>query len=399
MKKLGWLLLFCWISFSGMAQVEIFDSLFHADVKVGASRIEIYSNVLKNKHVAIVGNQTSVIGKTNLVDTLVRLGLTIDKIFCPEHGFRGEVEAGGVVASSVDKTTGIPVVSLYGNNKKPTAAQLKGIDVVVFDLQDVGVRFYTYISTLHYVMEACAENHIQLVLLDRPNPNGYFIDGPVLKPDCKSFVGMHPVPIAYGMTIGEYAQMINGEKWLANGIQCELTVIPLFNYMHKIRYTLPVAPSPNLQTMNAVYLYPSLCLFEGTPLSVGRGTDFPFEVVGYPNPKFGNFTFTPKAIPGKAENPPCKNQLCHGYNLSRFSDIVLKDTNAIQLFWIIEAYKSYPDKPKFFTPFFDKLAGDKSLKEMIVAGKSEVEIKKSWKVPIQAFKQIRKKYLIYPDFE
>jgi uncharacterized protein YbbC (DUF1343 family) len=399
MKKLGWLLLFCWISLWGMAQTEIPESLFQPDVNVGASRIELYFNSLKDKHVAIVGNQTSVIGQTNLVDTLVKLGLTIDKIFCPEHGFRGEAEAGATVASSVDKTTGIPVVSLYGNNKKPTAIQLKGIQVVVFDLQDVGVRFYTYISTLHYVMEACAENHIPLVLLDRPNPNGYFIDGPMLKPDCKSFVGMHPVPIAYGMTIGEYAQMINGEKWLNNGIQCELTVIPLSNYTHKTRYKLPVAPSPNLQTMNAIYLYPSLCLFEGTPLSVGRGTDCPFEVVGYPNPKFGTYTFTPKVIPGKSENPPCKNQQCYGYNLSKFSDMVLKDTNAIQLFWIIEAYKSYPDKQKFFTPFFDKLAGDKLLKGMIVAGKSEMEIKKSWEVPIQAFKMIRKKYLIYPDFE
>lgn len=387
----GWL-------FSSAAQVES-DSMMLPEIKTGASRIEMYFSMLQNKHVAIVGNQTSVVGKTHLVDTLVRLGVAIDQIFCPEHGFRGEAEAGSQVISSMDKMTGIPVISLYGNNKKPTAEQLKGIQVLVFDLQDVGVRFYTYISTLHYVMEACAENHIPVIVLDRPNPNGYFIDGPVLMPDCQSFVGMHPVPIVYGMTIGEYAQMINGEKWLKDGIQCKLTVIPLINYTHKSRYVLPVAPSPNLQAMQSIYLYPSLCLFEGTPMSIGRGTDFPFEVVGYPNFSFGKYTFTPKAIAGKSENPPFKNQLCYGYKLTEFSDLILKDTNAIQLFWIIEAYNSYPDKLKFFTPFFDKLAGDKLLKEMIRSGKSEMEIKKSWKAPIQSFKLMRKKYLMYPDFE
>ncbi len=397
MKKLAWLLFICGIVVMGNAQAVISD--IQPVIKTGADRIELYSTSLKDKHIAIVGNQTSVIGKTNLVDTLIRLGLTVDRIFCPEHGFRGEAEAGAVIQPSVDEVTKISVVSLYGDTKKPTAEQLKGIQVLVFDLQDVGVRFYTYISTLHYVMEACAENHIPLILLDRPNPNGYFVDGPVLTPDCKSFVGMHPVPIVYGMTIGEYAQMINGEKWLNKGVHCELTVIPLYNYTHKSRYKLPVPPSPNLPTMSAIYLYPSLCLFEGTPLSIGRGTDLPFEILGYPNPKFGTYTFTPHAIKGKSENPPCKDRLCYGYNLSKYSDLVLKVQNSIQLFWIIEAYKSYPDKQKFFTPFFDKLVGDKLLKKMIVAGKQEEEIEKSWERSIIAFKQIRKKYLLYPDFE
>ena len=381
------------------AQKEIHNVALQPEIKTGASRVDVYLPMLKNKHVAIVGNQTSIVGNKHLVDTLISLGIKIDKIFCPEHGFRGQSEAGAVVASTRDSITKIPVVSLYGNNKKPTAEQLKGIEIVVFDLQDVGVRFYTYISTLHYVMEACAEQKIPLMVLDRPNPNGYFVDGPVLKTDCKSFVGMHPVPIAYGMTIGEYAKMINGEKWLNNGVQCSLTVIPLIDYLHSYRYKLPVAPSPNLTTMNAVYLYPSLCLFEGTPISIGRGTPTPFEVVGHPMLKDPFFSFTPRAIAGKSENPPCKDQVCNGYNLSEFSDMVLKNTNEIHLFWLIDIYRQYPDKKNFFTPFFDKLAGDKSLKEMIIAGKSEEIIKKSWQPELNTFKQIRKKYLLYPDFE
>jgi len=398
MKKLGWLLLFCWISLWGMAQTEIPESSFQPDVNVGASRIELYFNSLKDKHVAIVGNQTSVIGQTNLVDTLVKLGLTIDKIFCPEHGFRGEAEAGADVASSIDKKTGISVVSLYGNNKKPTPEQLKGIELVVFDLQDVGVRFYTYISTLHYVMEACAENNIPLIVLDRPNPN-CFIDGPVLKPDCKSFVGMHPVPIAYGMTIGEYAHMINGEHWLENGVECDLTVIPLANYTHATKYCLPVAPSPNLSTMQAIYLYPSLCLFEGTSFSIGRGTNTPFEVVGHPDNPLGDYCFTPVVIPGKSENPPCLGKECRGFLLTDFSDEFLKKDNLINIFWIIDLYKKFPEQNCFFTSFFDRLAGDKSLRQMIVAGVPEEDIRARWQTDIELFKLIRKNYLLYPDFE
>lgn len=368
-------------------------------VKTGASQTNLYLPLINDKCVGLIGNQTSQIHHRYLLDTILQLGISVYKLFSPEHGYRGEVEAGASVNSSIDTATGIPLISLYGNHKKPTPSDLEGVDVVVFDLQDVGVRFYTYISTLHYVMEACAENNIPLILLDRPNPNGYFIDGPILQPDCKSFVGMHPVPIVYGMTIGEYARMINGEHWLECGIQCELTVIPLKNYTHKSRYVLPVPPSPNLKTMNAVYLYPSLCLFEGTPLSVGRGTDFPFEVVGYPSLDFGRDSFLPITIKGKSENPKFHNQLCCGYVLSDFADAVLKQTNDIQLYWLIDAYRTYPDKTKFFTPFFDKLAGDKCLKEMIADGMSDVDIKKHWQSSLHAFKLLRKKYLIYPDFE
>jgi len=368
-------------------------------VKTGASQTNLYLPLINDKCVGLIGNQTSQINHRYLLDTILQIGVSVYKLFSPEHGYRGEAEAGATVNSSIDSATGIPLISLYGNHKKPTPSDLEGVDVVVFDLQDVGVRFYTYISTLHYVMEACAENDIPLILLDRPNPNGYFIDGPILQPDCKSFVGMHPVPIVYGMTIGEYARMINGEHWLECGIQCKLTVIPLKNYTHKSRYVLPVPPSPNLKTMNAVYLYPSLCLFEGTPLSVGRGTDFPFEVVGYPNIDFGRDSFLPIAIKGKSENPKFNNQLCCGYVLSDFADAVLKQTNDIQLYWLIDAYRTYPDKTKFFTPFFDKLAGDKCLKEMIADGMSDVDIKKHWQSSLHAFKLLRKKYLIYPDFE
>lgn len=369
-----------------------------APVLVGASRIANYVPALMNKQIAIVGNQTSVIGKTHLVDTLVALEVKINAIFCPEHGFRGEAEAGADVASSIDKKTGIPVISLYGNNKKPTPEQLKGIELVVFDLQDVGVRFYTYISTLHYVMEACAENNIPLMVLDRPNPN-CFIDGPVLKPDCKSFVGMHPVPIAYGMTIGEYARMINGEQWLENGVECDLTVITLSNYTHATKYCLPVAPSPNLSTMQAIYLYPSLCLFEGTSFSVGRGTNTPFEVVGHPDNPIGDYCFTPVVIPGKSENPPCLGKECRGFLLTDFSDEFLKKENSINIFWVIDLYKKFPESNCFFTSFFDRLAGDKSLRQMIVDGVSEEDIRARWQTDIERFKLIRKNYLLYPDFE
>lgn len=367
-------------------------------VQVGASRIGKYIPILKNKQIAIVGNQTSVVGKTHLVDTLVSLNIKINAIFCPEHGFRGEAEAGADVASSTDKKTGIPVISLYGNNKKPTPDQLKGIELVVFDLQDVGVRFYTYISTLHYVMEACAENNIPLIVLDRPNPN-CFIDGPVLKPDCKSFVGMHPVPIAYGMTIGEYARMINGERWLENDVECELTVIPLGNYTHATKYNLPVPPSPNLSTMQAIYLYPTLCLFEGTPFSVGRGTKTPFEVLGHPDNPLGDYCFTPIVIPGKAENPPCLGKECRGFLLTDFAEEYIKKENSINLFWIIDLYSKFPEQNCFFTSFFDRLAGDKSLRQMLLAGVSEEDIRGRWKTDLENFKIIRKKYLLYSDIE
>lgn len=395
-----WIINFCVLFFgviSVFAQSAPLLKVHEIPVTVGASRLSDYLPSLKNKRVAIVGNQTSMVQHTHLVDTLISLGVSIDKIFCPEHGFRGEAEAGAKISSSIDTKTGIPIVSLYGNNKKPTKDNLKGIQLVIFDIQDVGARFYTYLSTLHYVMEACAELNVPLLLLDRPNPNGFFIDGPVLKPNCKSFVGMHPVPISYGMTIGEYAKMINGEKWLNNGVQCNLEIVECENYTHETRYTLPVPPSPNLPTNRAIYLYPTLCLFEGTPFSIGRGTDRPFEMVGHPDNPLGDFLFTPKVIPGKSDNPPCLGKQCRGFLLSDFSNEFLKKENAIHLYWIIDLYHKFPDKKNFFTPFFDKLAGDKSVKEMIMNGKTEEDIRKTWQLELDDFKKIRAKYLLYSE--
>ncbi len=369
------------------------------NIRVGAERTNYYLNWVKGKNVAIVANQTSTIGKTHIVDTLLSLKVNIVKIFCPEHGFRGEAEAGAYIYSDIDYRTGIPIISLFGSTKKPSLNSLDDVDIVVFDIQDVGARFYTYISTLHYVMEACAEKNKQLLVFDRPNPNGYFIDGPVLKRNFKSFVGMHPVPISHGMTIGEYAKMINGEMWLCDSIKCNLTIIPVLNYTHFYRYKLPIAPSPNLQTMQAIYLYPSLCLFEGTAMSIGRGTNKPFEVLGHPTLPIGNFTFIPMSIHGKSENPIYKDKVNTGFDLSEYANVFLKENNEINLFWIIDMYNNFENKNEFFNNFFDKLAGDSLLRYQIINGMTENQIKNSWKPEIAKFKQIRKKYLLYPDFE
>lgn len=367
----------------------------------GAWQMDEYLPLLRNNRVAVCANQTSIIDQTHLVDTLLSQNIQVVKIFCPEHGFRGKAEAGAHIASSTDPKTGLPIISLYGNNKKPQPEQMKDLDVVVFDLQDVGCRFYTYISTLHYVMEAAAENHVQVVVLDRPNPNGYFVDGPVLEPKYRSFVGMHPVPVVYGMTIGEYAQMINGEHWLANNLQCDLTVIPVRNYNHDTRYALPVAPSPNLPTEESIYLYPSLCLFEGTNISIGRGTSTPFEMYGSPTFQEGEYTFTPKPIPGVSENPPCKNQLCKGFLLTGIAKEGLrKGDNQLQLDYLLTAYRLYPDKEHFFTnsAFFDKLAGTDRLRKQIADGKTAEEICQSWQPALDSFMLVRDRYLLYPDF-
>ena len=366
-------------------------------LRTGAECMERYLPLLEGKRVAVCGNQTSVVAKTHLVDTLLSRKVNIVKLFCPEHGFRGQAEAGATIASGKDPLTGLPVVSLYGKNKKPTAEQLQGVDVVLFDLQDVGCRFYTYISTLHYVMEAAAENGVKVIVLDRPNPNGFYVDGPVLEPAYKSFVGMHPVPVVYGMTIGEYARMINGEKWLANGVQCDLTVIKIEGYTHETRYVLPVAPSPNLQTAEAIYLYPSLCLFEGTNVSVGRGTDQPFEMYGAPGMLSGGYRFTPRAIPGVSENPPFKGQECRGYLLHDIAAENLNNPGRLNLSYLLTAYRDCADKASFFLKnnFFDKLAGTDQLRKQLLVGANEEEIRASWEPDLEKFRHIREQYLLY----
>lgn len=370
-----------------------------SNVKTGAERVDDYLWLLQGKRVAVCGNQTSMVSNVHLVDTLLKRGINVVKIFCPEHGFRGNAEAGAHIASGTDPRTGLPIVSLYGKNKKPASEQLADVDIVLFDLQDVGCRFYTYISTLHYVMEAAAENNVKVIVLDRPNPNGYFVDGPVLDPKYKSFVGMHPVPVVYGMTIGEYARMINGEGWLAGGIHCNLAVVQLQNYTHDTRYVLPVPPSPNLPNAESIYLYPSLCLFEGTNISVGRGTTLPFQIYGAPMMKGGDYTFTPAPIRGVSENPPHNGNACHGYYLKDFATTHLDSANSFNLQYLMTAYQQYSDKEHFFTNanFFDKLAGTDQLRKQIISGMSEEEIRQSWQEDLENFKNIRKKYLLYPE--
>ncbi len=357
-----------------------------------------YLPLLKEKRVALVVNQTSVIGKTALVDSLMALNINVKKIFAPEHGFRGTAEAGAKIADTIDKKTGLPVISLYGNHTKPNSGDLADVDLVVYDIQDVGVRFFTYISTLHYVMEACAENKKELIVLDRPNPNGFYVDGPVLEKPFISFVGMDAVPVVYGMTCGEYAEMLNGEGWLKKGETCKLHVIKVTGYTHKTQCVLTIAPSPNLATMAAIYLYPSLGLFEGTNVSVGRGTSMPFELIGKPGFLESDTEFTPHPIPGKAENPMYNGQLCKGVHLTRFANDFVKNSNQIYLFWLCGLYKDETNKDKFFMPFFDKLAGTDVLRKQIQQGMSPDDIRKSWKPGLDAFKKIRAKYLLYEDF-
>jgi uncharacterized protein YbbC (DUF1343 family) len=376
-------------------------------LKTGAERTNLFLQFLNKKNVAVVGNQTSIIERSwkretettkqkpiHLVDSLLSLGINVDKVFAPEHGFRGKHDAGETIKDGIDTKTGLPVISLYGENKKPSANQLQNIDVVIFDIQDVGARFYTYISSLHYVMEACAELKIPVIILDRPNPNGHYIDGPVLELEHKSFVGMHKVPVVYGMTIGEYGQMINGEKWLENGIQCDLTVIPLQGYTHQKEYNLPEKPSPNLPNEKSINLYPSLCFFEGTNVSVGRGTEMQFQVVGSPDLKSKpfNFKFIPKPNEG-AKYPKHDGKICFGYDLR-----LEKKLDRIELKWLIDFYQGYKTHAKekdFFTIFFTKLAGTEKLQQQIEQGLLEQEIRKTWQKDLEDFKKVREKYLIY----
>ena len=357
-----------------------------------AMQLNDYLPLIEGKRVGVVGNQTSIIGETHLVDTLLSLGVDVRRIYTPEHGFRGTADAGAKVNSGKDEKTGLPIVSLYGKNKKPTAEMLQGIDVILFDLQDVGVRFYTYISTMSYVMEAAAENDIPVIVLDRPNPNGFYVDGPVLKTENKSFVGMHEVPVVYGMTIGEYAKMVNGEGWLKGDVTCNLTVIPINNYNRHAIYELPIKPSPNLPNWESVYLYPTLCFFEGSIVSVGRGTGTPFQVYGHPSMR-GSFTFTPKSSSG-ASKPLLEGQRCRGENLVEFAHDYAYNDNQLHLEWVIDAYQQLKDKG-FFMDYFRLLAGDKQLQRDIEYGKRADEIRASWQDDLDAFKAIRAKYLMY----
>lgn len=378
-------------------------------INTGADRFWLYIPQLRNKQVGVVTNQTGIVAvhdtvsspasdKTisvhknmHLVDFLLSKNISLQKIYSPEHGFRGKADAGEPIKDGKDADTGLDIISLYGNNKKPFPEQLTGIDIMVFDIQDVGARFYTYISTLHYIMEACAEQHIPLIVLDRPNPNGGIVDGPILEKENSSFIGMHQIPVLHGMTIGEYAQMINGEKWLKDGVQCQLTVVPCSYYKREMPYSLPVKPSPNLPNDQAINLYASLCFFEGTNVSLGRGTDKQFQIYGSPElpEKDFDFIFTPRPNEG-AKEPPLNGKVCYGEDLSE-----VRKVRRLELKWLIKAYEETADKSKFFIPFFTKLAGTRILQQQIESGMSETDIRRSWQDGLDTFKEMRKQYLIY----
>ena len=365
-----------------------------APIQTGAEQTNLYLPMLEKKNIALVVNQTSVVGRAHLVDMLLKSGVKIKVIFAPEHGFRGDADAGATIHNSKDDKTGIPVLSIYGQNKKPTRDQLKGIDVVIFDIQDVGVRFYTYISTMHHVMEACAENDVEMIVLDRPNPHGAEVDGPVLDLKYQSFVGMHPIPVLHGLTVGELALMINGEKWLADGIQCPLTVIPCKGWDHSMEWSLAIPPSPNLSNDQAVMLYPSLCFFEGTEISVGRGTEFPFQVIGYPDPRFGVFAFTPKSSFGAA-NPLQMGKVCYGM------DLRYVPPQSFTLKYLLYYSKMFDRPEQIITRIshFNLLAGNDILAKQIAQGLPEEEIRTSWTSGLNKYKELRKKYLLYDDIE
>ena len=367
-------------------------------IVTGADQIGKFYPLIRDKKVGLVVNQTSRVGGRHLVDSLVEMEVDIISIFAPEHGFRGEADAGEHIASGKDSKTGIDIISIYGKNKKPSQEQLSQIDVMVFDIQDVGARFYTYIYSLHYVMEACAEADIPLIVLDRPNPNCFYVDGPVMDMNFTSFVGMHETPVIHGLTIGEYASMINGEHWLKDGVQCRLKVIPCLNYNHDMTYDLPVKPSPNLPNLKSILLYPSICFFEGTSLSLGRGTQTQFQVLGHPDLTSYEFAFTPVSSPG-AKYPKHENVKCYGLDLRKYSDHYLKGNAKLDLKWLLEMYEAFPDKSNFFLKnnFFDRLSGGDHLRKQIIAGLSESEIRSSWEPKLSIFKEKRKKYLIYPN--
>ena len=375
-----------------------------ASIITGADQTEQYISYLQNKRVGVLANPTTIIGSRHLVDSLLARGIQIKKVFGPEHGFRGNASAGVKVSDEKDPATGVPVISLYGPKRKPTKEDLADVDIMIFDIQDVGCRFYTYINVLGHIMEACAENNKELLILDRPNPNGYLVDGPVLDMQFKSGIGAYPIPIAHGMTIGEFAQMINGEGWLPNKLQCRLKIVKVANYNHDMPYTLPVKPSPNLNTQQSIMLYPSTCLFEGTVLNHGRGTQFPFTVMGSPllKGKF-DFSYTPVSIPGMSETPLHMNQVCYGLDLRTYDVNLLRSKKRINIDWMKELYNAFPDKERFFDRSqskeigdINKLAGVAAFKEQIMSGKTAGEIYASWEPGLSAYKEMRKKYLLYP---
>lgn len=367
-----------------------------APVKVGAEMTDAYFHLLKGKRVAVMTNQTGIAGDEHLVDMLVRHRFNVTGIFSPEHGFRGTADAGEHVAGSVDEKTGIPIWSLYGGGSdKPSPDKMQQIDVLLFDLQDVGLRFYTYYASMARLMDACAENGKKMIILDRPNPNGFYVDGPILDMKHKSGVGWLPIPVVHGMTLGELALMINGKKWLPNGRVCDITVVPCENYTHQTRYELPIAPSPNLPNIHSIYLYPSTCLFEGTVMSLGRGTSFPFEVYGHPQYMGARFSFTPQSIPG-AKNPPLLHKKCYGVDLRTLSNDRIRE-NEFDLSYVIDAYNNLKMGEKFFTSFFEKLVGVDYIRKDIIAGKPAGEIRKKWSSDVEAFKRQRKPYLLYSE--
>ena len=374
-------------------QAQTSQSATTSTIQTGADQMALYLPALQGKRVGMVVNHTSLVGRTHLVDSLLARGIQVKTIFAPEHGFRGQATDGETITSNRDPRTGILIASLYGRTQKPTPQQLDSLDVVVFDIQDVGARFYTYTSTMHYVMEACAEANKPMIVLDRPNPNGHYVDGPVLNPKFKSFIGLNPIPVVYGLTIGELATMINGEGWLAGSKVCRLTVVPLKYYTHQTPYVLPVAPSPNLPNQQSILLYPSICFFEGTVVSVGRGTDKQFQVIGSPYTKYGPYTFTPVDKPG-ALNPPLEGQLCYGLDLSNAS--VAKQ--GLMLNYFFDYFNRATDKSKFFlaSNYIDRLAGTDQLRLQLLAGVSEAKIRASWQPGLDAYKLMRKKYLLYP---
>ncbi len=362
----------------------------------GAMQTQLYWPSLEGKQLGLVVNHTSTIGTTHLVDSLISGGHTIQRIFAPEHGFRGTADAGEHIEDGKDPQTGLPIISLYGSHKEPTRADLAGLDLIIFDIQDVGARFYTYISTLHYVMQACAKHGVPVMVLDRPNPNGHYVDGPVLDREHQSFVGMHPVPVVHGMTVGEYARMINGQGWLEEDRQATLSVIPCANYTHQTPYDLPARPSPNLPNMRSIYLYPSLCFFEGTAFNVGRGTNKQFQVFGHPDYTAGTYTYTPVAMPG-ARYPKLQDQVCRGTDLSGLEVTSIRKQSQLDLNYLLAAYRQFPAQDAFFlsSGFFDKLAGGTSLREQIQAGWTEEEIRQSWAEELDAFEEMRSPYLLY----